>query len=137
MAVALVLLVMVVGGRDGRLGAGEVLVLLGVTAAAAAVLWRMLRAWGLALLAECRRGYATTTFEMGRFWFRAAPGAPWTLGLVGWDFSGVWVLGSDGRLRPPVRTDVHAPGIYPSPRGDGRWELWTGSQWSGWVLGAD
>lgn len=131
--VAVLVLVMVLGGSDGRLGLAAVLGLLVAAAVGAVVLWSMVRRWGRAVLAETRRGYATATFDLGRFWLRPAPGAPWTVGWVGWDFSGVWVIGTDGSVRPPSRRDVLAPGFYPSPRGDGLWELWTGSQWSTWV----
>jgi hypothetical protein len=130
--VVLLILVMLVAGSSGRLSVLGVLVLLFTAALGAVASWTMTKRWGRAVLAETHRGYTTAPFTLGRFWLRAAPGAPWTVGWVGWDFSGVWMLKADAAPRPP-RPDVLAPGFYPSPRGQGQWELWTGSQWSNWV----
>ena len=52
-------------------------------------------------------------------------------GMVGWDFSGLWVLSPSGRvIKPPESLDVLRPGFYPSPHRERRLELWTGKEWA-------
>ena len=50
-----------------------------------------------------------------------------------WDYSGIWVLGNDGRVLSPPDPSKEPPGFYPSPHEPGRFELWTGCAWSGQV----
>lgn len=134
LAVAAVVVTMVVGGRGGTLGAGALVSLLvvsvvGVVAAAATV-----RRFGRAQLDELQRGYTTTHHRLGRWWARTAPDGPITNGWVEWDWSGTWVLRPDGSVVSSPQPGRVAPGLYPSPRRPGSLELWTGHQWSGYVV---
>jgi hypothetical protein len=132
-AVAAIVLVVAACSSGGRLAwtvVGALAVSVGLAGALVTVL---VRRWGRAQIAELQRGYTTTTFEMGRFWFSAAPDAPITLGWVQWDWSATWVLRSDGTVRSAPSGDGDPPGLYPSHSHGGSLELWTGRQWSGYV----
>lgn len=78
---------------------------------------------GNRLLDELAQGYTTLTFTQGTFWFTLE-------GWVAWSFDGVWKLTTDGAV-PPTPGTVDPPGLYPSPDKPGKWQVWTGSQWSG------
>lgn len=108
-----------------------VVVLLAAAAVASAVLARALRRWGRSQLAELADGYTTTTFELGRWWLASSPDGPWTHGWVQWDWTAVWVLREDGTVLAAPRGTGYPPGMYPSPHGEGRLELWSGCQWAG------
>ena len=136
LVVVALILVMVFGASSGRLGLGALGVLFVTFLVGIVLCWTMVKRWGKAVLAETLLGYTTSPFNLGRFWLRPAPGAPWTVGWVGWDFSGVWVLDAQGEVRAGPRPGVLAPGFYPSPHVSGSWELWTGLQWSNWVASA-
>ena len=132
MSVLAVVTVVVVGASDGRLPWPVVAAVLLVGAAGAASLAMAIRRWGRAQIAELQRGYTTTTFTVGGFWFAPSPGGPWTLGLCGWDWRGTWVLRPDGEVVSAPSDAFDPPGLYPSPHREGALELWTGSQWSGY-----
>lgn len=79
--------------------------------------------FGNALLRELSRGYVTTTFTTGTFW--------WTSNYwVGWDFRGVWRY-ERGQVLPPEPGAPEPPGLYPSPTTRGKWMVWTGHDWHG------
>lgn len=92
------------------------------------------RRWGRAQVAELQRGYTTTTFTMGRFWFGGAPEGIVSHGWVQWDWDATWVLRPGGEVVSPPSGEGDPPGLYPSPRVQGVMELWTGHQWSGYLL---
>lgn len=56
---------------------------LGISAAALAV-----RRFGRVQLAELHRGYTTADHRLGRWWLRAAPDGPVTVGWVEWSGTG-------------------------------------------------
>jgi hypothetical protein len=56
------------------------------------------RRWGRSQVAELQRGYTTTTFTMGRFWYASTPDGPVTNGWVQWDWEATWVLRPDGQV---------------------------------------
>lgn len=118
---------------DGRLDAGELAALLGVAVVGTVALVVGVRGWRRVQLAELQRGYTTWTFALGRFWLGSTPNGPVTNGWVGWRWDATWVLGSDGRVVSSPSGDGDPPGLYPSPREDGALELWTGSQWTGYL----
>lgn len=79
--------------------------------------------FGNVLLTELARGYTTTTFVTGTFW--------WTTNRwVGWDFRGVWRY-EGGKELPPEPGAPEPPGLYPSPTTPGKWMVWTGHAWHG------
>lgn len=78
---------------------------------------------GNRLLDELAHGYTTLVFTQGTFWFSRES---W----VTWDFSAVWKYTKNG-VEPPTPGAVDPPGLYPSPDRPGRWQVWTGHQWSG------
>lgn len=131
-SVLAVVVVVVIGASDGRLSWPVVGVVLVVAAAATAAVAKAIRRWGRAQMAELQRGYTTTTFTLGGFWLAAAPDAPWTLGLIQWDWRGTWVLKPDGEIVSMPSDAFDAPGLYPSPNRKDALELWTGHQWSGY-----
>lgn len=135
-AVAAIVVTMVVGGRGGSLGGAALLALLAVSALGIAASAAAVRRFGRVQLAELQRGYTTARYTMGRWWMRAAPDGPVTVGWVQWDWSGTWVLRPDGGVVAAPSADREAPGLYPSPRRPGSLELWTGHQWSGLVVAA-
>ena len=118
---------------DGRLDGRELPVLLGVAAVGTVALVAAVRRWRRAQLAELQRGYTTLTFTMGRFWMAPAPDGPVTNGWVGWRWDATWVLGPDGSVVSAPSGEGDPPGLYPSPREAGARELWTGSQWTGYL----
>ena len=131
MSVLVLAFLLFTGGSNGQLTTGGLARFL--TAAAdvcAAACGYTIRRWGRAVLDEATAGYTTTPFDLGRFWIGAAPEAPWTVGWIGWDFSGLWVMAPDGTVKASPRPERDPPGVYPSPNRPGEWELWTGSQWS-------
>lgn len=92
---------------------------------------RALRTFRSILLAELQAGYVTTTFTQGLFWLRKSGKAfTWGDDVVGWDWDGLWVLGSDGDVISTPNLSADPPGLYPSPHDPGRRELWTGHIWS-------
>lgn len=123
-----------VGRSNGRLPWAAVAVLLAVSAAGALALVAACRRWGDAQIAELQRGYTTTTFTMGRFWVGGASGDPITHGWVQWSWDATWVLRPDGEVLSTPSGDADPPGLYPSPRRADALELWTGYQWSGYIL---
>ena len=123
---------MIAGADGGRLPPGAVMTMLAVAAGGVVAMIVTARRWGRAQLAELQSGYTTTRFVTGRWWFAPAPDAPISLGKIGWDWSGTWVLTPDGTVISAPSTDVDPPGLYPSPNRPGEVELWTGFQWSGY-----
>lgn len=120
----------IIGSDDGRLDVPGLLLFLTVTVAGIAVAVRKIRRVGRALLAEIRLGYATTTFQQGAFWLGRGPGRGVMERSTGWDWSGLWVLRTDGTVVSAPNSDVDPPGLYPSPNRPGSYELWTGHQWT-------
>lgn len=53
-----------------------------------------------------------------------------TNGRVDWDYSGLWVLADDGRVKRAPDVTVEPPGFYPSPNRPRQYELWTGTTWA-------
>ena len=105
-AVAGVLLIIVVGGA-----------------------WRQV---GLINAAELQRGYTTLVLDFGRFTPGAGRRWPSSGHRAPWDYSATWVLNSHGEVQAaPDGKDRDAPGYYPSPHDEKRFELWTGLVWSG------
>jgi anti-sigma-K factor RskA len=131
-SVVAVVVVVVIGASDGRLSWPIVGAMLLVAAAGAVAVAITVRRWRRAQLAELQRGYTTTTFELGRFWFAASPDGPLTLGLIQWDWRGTWVLRPDGEVVSTPSDAFDPPGLYPSPNRKDSLELWTGHQWSGY-----
>ncbi len=97
-----------------------------------AVFFRWFRAVGRRKLAELAEGYTTLTFVFGslvRYPYRRHRYGDES--RVPWDYRGLWVLGSDGRVKSAPDATVEPPGFYPSPNRPGAWELWTGATWAG------
>jgi hypothetical protein len=97
-------------------------------------LWVILRSWaavGAPNLEELEHGYTTLVLEYGHF--RPTGDRRWgaTVWHVPWDYSGLWVLGGDGRVLSPPDPETEPPGFYPSPNRPGEYELWTGTAWAG------
>lgn len=133
-AVIAILAVLFIGASGGRLSWPAVGTMLVVSAVGVRVVWAAIRRWGTAQIAELQHGYTTTTFSMGRFWHGvAAPDGPMTLGWIDWDWDATWVLRPDGSVVSAPSSETDPPGLYPSPRQQGRLELWTGRQWSGYL----
>lgn len=133
-AVIALLSVLFIGASDGALPWPAVGTLLVVGAVCALALRTAVRRWGRAQIAELQRGYTTTTFSTGRFWAGvAAPDGPWTRGRIAWTWDATWVMRPDGTVISEPSGDTEPPGLYPSPRHEGRLELWTGYQWSGYL----
>ncbi len=84
-------------------------------------------------LDELQAGYATTTFTQGLFWLpvRGAGSRIWGDDVIGWDWDGLWVLDTEGRVVSEPDLSKDPPGLYPSPNLSGRRELWTGYRWTG------
>jgi hypothetical protein len=133
LVVAAILTVLFTGGSGGRLAWPVVALLLGVSCGGVVALAVAVRRWGRAQVAELQRGYTTTTFDMGRFWFGGAPDGVVSHGWVQWDWDATWVLRPDGEVVSPPSGEGDPPGLYPSPRRGGAFELWTGHQWSGYL----
>jgi hypothetical protein len=57
------------------------------------------RRWGRSQVAELQRGYTTTTFTMGRFWYASTPDGPVTNGWVQWDWEATWCCAPTTRWR--------------------------------------
>lgn len=92
---------------------------------------RWLKSVGERNFQEISQGYTTLVLRYGMFgpdassrWYR-------TRFRVPWDYSGLWVLGNDGRVVTAPDPGVDPPGFYPSPNRQGAYELWTGVGWSG------
>ena len=134
LVVTAILTVLFTGSASGRLPWPAVAALLGVSACGVVALAVAVRRWGRALVAELQRGYTTTTFTMGRFWVGRAPDGAVSHGWVQWNWDATWVLRPDGEVVSAPSGDGDPPGLYPSPRHDGVLELWTGHQWSGYLL---
>lgn len=132
-SVIAVVATVLLGADDGRLGLATVGLVLAVTAVGTVVTGTAVRRFGVVQLAELGRGYTTVTYEMGRWWMRAAPDGPVTNGWIPWDWRGTWVLRPTGEVVTAPDTDLDAPGLYPSPAGGDALELWTGRQWSGYA----
>lgn len=132
LSVAAILAVVAVGATDGRLTWPVVALVLLLAGAGGGAVLLAVRRWGRVQPAELLLGYTTTTFALGRFWFGAAPDAPWTLGWIKWDWRGTWVVRPDGSAVSAPTGDADPPGLYPSPNREGAFELWTGCQWSGY-----
>jgi hypothetical protein len=113
---------------DGALPPGTLVAFLIVLAVGLIATWRSLVGFREALLRELQAGYVTTTFEQGVFWF--GPAGVLSRGVVGWDWSGIWVLEPTGEVVASPRGDTDPPGAYPSPHEPGRRELWTGYRWT-------
>lgn len=84
---------------------------------------RLFTVVGNRLLDELAHGYTTLVFTQGTFWLSLES---W----VNWDFSAVWKFTRKG-VEPPTSGAVDPPGLYPSPDKPGKWQVWTGCQWSG------
>lgn len=93
---------------------------------------RVLVAFRSTLLDEMQAGYVTTTFQQGGFWLAHRDGPAYSPGrnVIGWEWSGLWVLDSAGAVVSPPDRTVDPPGLYPSPHSPGERELWTGHQWT-------
>ncbi len=96
-SVLAVVAAVLLGADDGRLAFTTVGVVLAVAGVGAAVTGAAVRRFGVVQLSELGRGYTTTTYEMGRWWLRAAPGGPMTVG---------WVRTPVDRLRPNRRAVI-------------------------------
>jgi hypothetical protein len=100
------------------------------TAIGTAVVLMLWARVGRRSMQEFGSGYATFVMESG--WF------PWDRinrtdgdGNLAWDYSGLWILDSTGRVVSEPRRDVDPPGFYPSPHRPGQLELWSGCVWTG------
>jgi hypothetical protein len=131
--VVAVVTVAVAGGTDEQLTWGALGLMLSITTVGILALAILIRRWGRAQLAELQRGYTTHTFTMGKFWI-GSPEGPITQGWVQWDWSATWVLTPTGLVQSPPHPDGDPPGLYPSPHTQGQLELWSGYQWSGYLL---
>lgn len=128
----LVVVVMLGLSEDGRLSWTGVVGLLATAAGCAGALLWTVRRWGRAQLAELEHGYTTSTIHLGQFWVGRPPGPLLTSGWVQWDWSALWVLGQDGKVRSAPQDGAgEPPGFYPSPHHPDLWELWTGCMWTG------
>ena len=92
---------------------------------------RWLKSIGEKNFQEISQGYTTLVLRYGMFgpnvssrWYRSRFRVPW-------DYSGLWVLGNDGKVLTAPDSSVDPPGFYPSPNRQGAYELWTGVGWSG------
>jgi hypothetical protein len=98
------------------------------------VFWLMLH-WlagvGRRNFEEFMHGYTTLVLKYGIF--KSTTDLRWwiTNWRIPWDYSGLWVLGSDGNLISAPTSDRDPPGFYPSPHRIGHYELWTGCAWAG------
>lgn len=108
-----------------RLGSAAVVVSLAVLTIGFFPARAALVGFRVVFLGELQAGYVTFTFLQGMFWRNGSSDAD----VIGWDWSGLWTLTSDGRVMSTPDLSVDPPGVYPSPNGPGRRELWTGSQW--------
>lgn len=119
---------------DGTLPASTLVAVIVAVAVGVAVTWWALVGFRRALLRELQAGYVTTTFEQGVLWIGVSA-YEHSRGIVGWDWSGVWVLGPNGAVRSSPEGDTDPPGAYPSPHEPGRQELWTGCRWTKFYTG--
>jgi hypothetical protein len=95
---------------------------------------RAARRFGRAQLAELMHGYTTTTYAQGTWWLGGSPRGSWKGGRTFWDFRGTWVLRSNGEVVSPPTVNQEPPGLYPSPRNEGARELWTGCEWTNYLV---
>ena len=94
--------------------------------------WALLRGWaavGRRNLVELQHGYTTVRLGWGTFAGDSVQ-PPTEIG-VPWDYSGTWVLRSDGRVTARPVPVAEPPGLYPSPHRPGAFELWSGAAWTG------
>ncbi|MFT4035291.1 MAG: hypothetical protein QM679_06920 [Patulibacter sp.] len=85
------------------------------------------------LAAELQHGYTTHTITQGTYWLPSLR-RPFAAGPrpVPWNYAGTWVLDDSGRPVGGVPDPtVLPPGLYPSPRRPGEFELWSGAAWTG------
>lgn len=131
-AAVLVLTALALGPESGGQASwGAVALMLGATAVGITAVVLAIGRFRRALLRELEAGYVTTTFHQGTFWFANRPGPAVGNDVVGWEWSGVWVLNSSGEVVSAPDPNADPPGFYPSPHHPGRLELWTGAQWLG------
>ncbi|MEZ5096470.1 MAG: hypothetical protein R2731_10315 [Nocardioides sp.] len=98
-----------------------------------AAVWQVRRlssAVGAPYLQELAHGYTTLRLHWGTLWNVAAPGRSITFRQP-WDYRGIWVLDSGGRVQQTPQPGILPPGMYPSPHQAGQFELWTGAGWAG------
>lgn len=131
-AAALVVAALVVGPEEGgQATVREAAIMLGATAVGVIAVIAAVGRFRRVLLSELGAGYVTCTFHQGLFWFVSSPGPTFGKEITAWDWTGVWVLTSDGSVVSAPDLDADPPGFYPSPNRPGQLELWTGSQWTG------
>jgi predicted secreted protein len=75
---------------------------------------------------ELAAGYTTFVMQFGTF---RSGGRHWQ--TLSWDYRGTWILNQHGAVVSGPDHAFDAPGYYPSPNGQGAYELWTGAAWSG------
>ena len=93
--------------------------------------WRWPRAFQARKIEELRHGYTTLTWVFGGVGPRADGRFRHNENRIPWDYRGIWVLASDGRVLSAPDPSVEPPGFFPSPNRPGSYELWTGSAWYG------
>lgn len=109
----------------------EGLLTLGTGLSVLAVWLQAWRGFGARNLRELEHGYTTLVLTFGGLTSIGDGRADDVDGRLPLDYSGIWVLGNDGRvISAPDRT-MEPPGFYPSPNEPGRFELWTGCAWAG------
>jgi hypothetical protein len=79
---------------------------------------------------EFKHGYTTLVLKYGTF--KSTTDLRWwiTNWRIPWDYSGLWILRSDGSVISAPTSDREPPGFYPSPHQTGHYELWTGCTWA-------
>jgi hypothetical protein len=128
-----VVAVVLVGGSGGNLPWPAAGAMLTVAAAGTACVGVAVRRWGRSQVAELQRGYTTNPFSAGRFWVGTPRDCPVPFAWVGWKWDATWVMRPDGSVVSAPSDRGDPPGLYPSPRREGSFELWTGQQWSGYL----
>lgn len=130
-AVAALLVLVEVVQRVGLSSTAVSLLILGMSALLIVALHLLWLRVGRAVLAELAHGYTTLAFTYVSF--RPPRDRDWyqTDWRVPWDYSGVWVLGPDGRVLSTPQPGVEPPGFFPSPNWPGEFELWSGTGWTG------
>lgn len=85
------------------------------------------------VLEETMHGYTTSIISFGALCSLGRTHKAWGGGDNGppHSFDGVWVLDRNFKVQSTPNPNFDPPGFYPSPHEPEKWELWTGSAWTG------